>query len=739
MIPADRTYAPPVAWVAERLRRLPAAGVRRAVVLTGSERIAHAIRRHVCLELRAPELLAGVALRRPVALARELLLFDGDARLSGWESQRRLRLHSLFLSRALDRQLRYFDAAQLQSSLGYASSFAATIADLEASGLHPQTVLEAAATMEAEDPQAAARLHDVALVWQRADGDARERFSCAELLGDAAIALETHPALAASYGPVLAVLAESPTTVLLRFLRALPDRAIILQEARPLRREAQRWRQLLELSPVAEEPLSASPREIEVGRRYLFELPEVLTDPARPRSSGSDGSLAIEQYASVEDEVEAAVAWVGEQIAARTPLEQIALISPEPACYVGPLCDRLQRLAERLDLGGDAQASPQLLLHVAGGEPLAGKAAGLRLLGVLHAVAQSLEASAVIRVLPGLARGGAGGDGNLRLSPSRAARLVYEAGIVGGTPRDPRGVGEWVPRLTEQRDRMRAQAERAESLLASHPGDRLERRRLQIEAQRAREWLRQIEPILPAIAALQRLGEAVAAGADLPAIWRAFSEMCAEHLSLGAAKAEILALLRIRFTAVLADPLADGIRGRSAIHFLESLIACEPIATAPFGSPAIFLGTPAQAAGLPFAAVRLLGLAEGGVPKTPHDDPIVPDELRRRLESAAGDHRRDVVIPRIADQVLEDVQHVFRVIRCGAERVALSVPRQWTDRSERELSGIVLEMATALGRGSGANGDVPTAARLRAAYFDVDGQRSTAAAMPARRTPRSLL
>jgi hypothetical protein len=65
--------------------------------------------------------------------------------------------------------------------------------------------------------------------------------------------------------------------------------------------------------------------------------------------------------------------------------------------------------------------------------------------------------------------------------------------------------------------------------------------------------------------------------------------------------------------------------------------------------------------------------------------------------------------------------HVFRVVTGTGSRLALSAPRQWVDRSEREVSGIMLEVATALGRvpHETEEGDVPAAARLRAAYLNV--------------------
>jgi RecB family exonuclease len=182
-----------------------------------------------------------------------------------------------------------------------------------------------------------------------------------------------------------------------------------------------------------------------------------------------------------------------------------------------------------------------------------------------------------------------------------------------------------------------------------------------------------------------------------------------------------------------------------ALHFIMETLRRERRATGRFGEPAIFIGTPAQAAGLPFTAVRILGLAEGALPHTPHDDPIVPDGLRERIESAARARGADVIVPRLADLVLDDIHAVCRVVGAAGRRLALSAPRQWIDRSEREVSGIMLEVATALGRrphpGSPLvdEGDVPTAARLRAVYLEPgrSARQQAAAAQPL--SPRTQL
>jgi RecB family exonuclease len=727
----------PLGWIAAQLAQLPAAPPRRALVLIAAERQAHAVRRHVAVELAKPEWLAGVRFSRPVAVAREIVLRYGRVRVPGWEEVRRLRILQLFESTALAPALRYFNVAQLCSGQGYVDAFARTIGDLEASGLDVALARSVAQQLETRDPLAAHRLHDVAVVWEAADAGEHVLATSAQLLAEAAGVAAARPQLLAPFGRVFALLTASPSTALLRFLRALPDCRAVFQDARPLREGTQRWR------PLAAMPAAAAGQaidsELALVKSFLFQPPEILTDAQRPRSNGPDGSVDLEEHPSIEAEIEAAATWVTEQLAAGVPAEHIALIVPETDPYAESLADRLARLP----VAGDQSALPA---YVAGGLSVAASAAGRRVLGLLHALARGLEAEATIRILPALRRGQQGNDASReRLTPSRAAEIVYGAGIVGGSPGDRAGLIEWLPRLQRRRAALRAlidavsEAEvRGGAANTDEPEKRLDAR----VRHAAERWLRDVEPILPAIAALQQLGEAVLAGACLRALWRELRRFVTRWLRVPPDPPDLLANLEASLQAVLTHPVADAISGAAAIRFLIDVLHRERRPCGRFGEPAIFIGTSAQAAGIPFAAVRVLGLAEGALPHTPHDDPIVPDSLRVHIEALAQQVEADVVLPRLADRVLDDLHDVFRVLSATAQRLALSAPRQWVDRSEREVSGIMLEVATALGRRSDAGageGDVPTAARLRAAYLNCGRAARQRRAHSAPLSPRAAL
>lgn len=730
----EATFATPVEWIADQLAHVPLNPGRRAVVLVAAERQAHAIRRHICIERALPAHLAGVLFLRPVEFARELILRAGAVRIPGWEEVRRLRILQLFESGALMNTLRYFSAEQLRSGQGYVDAFARTMADLEASGLDAALAAAVARRLSGEDQLAADRLHDVAVTWEVADQGASPLATTAQLLAEATDLANARPQLLAPFGPIFAVLTASPSTMLLRLLRALPEGRAVFQEARPLRAQVQRWRPLIGL-PSSAPALPGTAQavaptlvtntahsELQLVRRFLFELPETLTDPERPRSAGADGTVDLEEYPSIEDEIEGTATWVTEQVAAGIPLEQIAVIVPEADAYAPLLVDRLARITRAAD-------RQRIRAYVAGGLSLAGSPAGMRLQGLLHALARGLEAEATIRVLPWLRRHDQSSDETReRLSPSRAAAIVYGAGIVGGSPGDHTGLNEWVPRLTRRCEVLRQLVDDfdatagTDAINADEPGKRLDVR----ARHDAARWLRDVAPILPAITALQQLAATVSDGATLQTTWRALRAFADRWLRVPPDPPNLLAGLDQSLQSVLADPVARTITGAAALRLLMDVLHRERRPTARFGEPCIFVGTGSQAAGLPFTAVRVLGLAEGALPHTPHDDPIVPDNLRKHIEEAARalQSQPDIVLPRLADHVLDDIHDVFRVTSGTASRLALSAPRQWVDRSEREVSGIMLEVATALGRrmrtvAHGAEeGDVPTAARLRAVYLN---------------------
>jgi ATP-dependent helicase/nuclease subunit B len=138
------------------------------------------------------------------------------------------------------------------------------------------------------------------------------------------------------------------------------------------------------------------------------------------------------------------------------------------------------------------------------------------------------------------------------------------------------------------------------------------------------------------------------------------------------------------------------------------------------------VGTLASATGLPFTAVRVLGLCEGRLPSIPSEDPVLPEaaELRRLLPEAA--------IAEAGDRVLGQLHALDRVVRDTSARVALSAPRRDVMRTDREPSAVFIEAAAAIARATTTGETTPTVpnmAALRRDYFN----RARAAAEEFRR------
>jgi RecB family exonuclease len=301
---------------------------------------------------------------------------------------------------------------------------------------------------------------------------------------------------------------------------------------------------------------------------------------------GQPAPLALPAVSpSREQQVEAAIVWLTEQISAGVPLERIALLVDDVDAYAPMLIDRMQRLP----------AGDLLRAYVAGGLPLATTSAGERLHSLLAALASGLSAVATIRVLPALKRGpGDDPSGPLRLSPSRAAAVVYGAGIAGGTPSSIDGLRDWVPRLRRRRAALLAVVEAADKADAA--------RQTIISRQQAERWLRDVEPILPAVTALQALGELVATAASAAEIWQGILDFCKRWLRLPANPPDLLERLDRPLRPEINDPATA--RGFGAVQVVSDALRDARHTTIAYGTPAVFLGTPEQAAGLPFRVVR---------------------------------------------------------------------------------------------------------------------------------------
>jgi RecB family exonuclease len=239
-----------------------------------------------------------------------------------------------------------------------------------------------------------------------------------------------------------------------------------------------------------------------------------------------------------------------------------------------------------------------------------------------------------------------------------------------------------------------------------------ERRRLRRDRRYADVHLTGIEHIAPAMAELETVAARIRSEATLAEIWRMVAGFGSRWLKWPPDPPGLLGLAGHFLDPLLDHPASSRLTGAIALRFLaERLHAMRLAASAP-GRTAVTITTAAGAAGRRFAAVRVLGLAEGIVPRAPREDPILPGSLRRRLAAEL-----DLRLATPEDQVREDRRALDRVVNAGARTLVLTAPRQWLDRSEREVSGALLEIAARAQLAEGEPARVlalPTLAQFRA-------------------------
>jgi hypothetical protein len=650
--------------LADLVAALPAAGaLPLRTVLVPTERHAHALRRALVRTGRE-RALAGTRFVGPLTLALEVVRDGGLDLVPGEEALRPARLLALF-SGAL--ALEHFDLGLLRGTPGWPAAFASSLSDLEAAGLRLDGL-----------PASSAHWRDLAAIWRLLDADAGPSSTAARIYL-AASELLSRGARPAT-GPVVAAVSGRETAALAGFLDRLPDRTLAIWAARPLReRHASRVAALH--GPDAAAALASAPlpeavaTERDLLARFLFASPDLLADPARPRSGGADGTVELSEHSGIEEELEAAASWVAREILERrTPLEQVAVLTPSR----GPLLPLLAARLGRLPWEGGP-----LPIHVAGGLPLVARAGGARALALVRALAAFLPAAELAALLPSLHVPVADRS---HLSIDEATTLAWSLGTAGGNAGEPALALAWSLRAEARERALAAEVE------AGDPDDREGRARRD-----ALEVLRAARPALDALVCLARL---VVAGAPLRTLAPALVAFLEGWLLDPGPGAPVHALLAAELEGARRDPATGALSGLAALALVEERLASLHLPAARFGEPALFVGPVASAAGLDFEAVRLVGLAEGALPSAVREDPVLPEPMR--LEA------HPLLVPVPADRVTGQLHALDGAIHAARRAVALSFPRCDLARSEREPSSLLLEVGAALARPDpGHEGAIP--------------------------------
>jgi RecB family exonuclease len=655
----------PREW-AEAVADLPGGGPLPArTVLVPRESVAHSLRRDL-LRLGRGDVLAGTGFVPLPAAAIEALRAAGASFVAGEEALRAPRLAAVLKA---DHRLVHFDLGLLRAAPGWNEAFAQSISDLEGAGLLPADL----------EGSGSGRQRDIAVLWRALDESAGRSWTLGRIYLEAAVVLAGRPEVWPFRGATLAFVAGGLSAAGARFLLAIPGATLGLAGARPARaRHFDRIEALLGTEAGAALRGAVAPRpavsERDLLAAYLFEPPAVLADPARPRSPGPDGTVALEEHAGVEAEVEATTDWVARQVVGGTPLVEIAVLAPERDPLVALVADRLARLPWH---------DGMLPVHVSGGLPLARFTAGARGLALVRGLRAHLPATALADVLPALRLVG---GGRARLSRGDAEELGSRLGSAGGSVGNPDGALEWSARVA---DRLRAiEVEVARGAAVGDGADSGAR-------SRAREIERvsaNLTAIRPAFDAVVRLAARVARGETLSVLWPALHDFLQEWLVQPADGPRVEAVLAETLAAAAADGACGTISGDEALRVIERAVLGARVPVGRFGEPRVFVGALADAVGLAFTAVRVIGLAEGRLPAVGREDPVFPEILRGAWGGGAG------LIPSAGDCALEGLHALDLVVRAASAQVAFSVPRLDVERSEREPSSVMLEAAAALGR-----------------------------------------
>lgn len=657
-------------------------------VIIPNGRTAHAVRKEL-VQCGLSTALNGTRFATSAALAAEVLEECGIAFTDGEDARRAPRLGALFRE-GLD--LRHFDERFLREAAGWDEAFAQTISDLEEAGLTAALLAESAL----DD-----RERDLAIIWEALDRSAAESWTEARILREATARAGSLPA-----APALAILTGGETGVVAAFLRARSATSLAFLGARPLtasllERMGALWGEdAASTIHTAAPPRPAGSRSESLAA-WMFEDVEIRSTvaPLPP-----DPSLSLEEHPGADEEIEAAVDWVGREILTKgTPLGEIALLVPEPDPVASMLVARLARLP---------WPSEEPPVYVAGGLPITFRGDGAQAIAAIHALSEGLPGERLVDLLPGLRMAptaeipGQESPWPTRLSRNQAIRVLVAIGAFGATAVE-RSDSATFELARPGRVRL---AERIAELETSTQHEPANARQSQAFDE-DRRLLGLLRGVRPALEAVFELGEEIRDGGSLEVLARSTRRFVKDWLFTPAPKSpskrepNIADRLAPAFASLVSAD--SGLTGRDAMRALEAAARFNRIPYGRFGTPLVYVGTIRDAIGLSFRSIRVLGLCEGAFPRSIREDAILPDASRRRIHPA---------VSLANDRPSSDARALHRVLldasAWSGSSVVLSTPRVDVNGTTHEPSSLFLEAATAL-----EGGAVPDLRALRTRFF----------------------
>ncbi|MEP6871094.1 MAG: hypothetical protein ABI939_04505, partial [Anaerolineaceae bacterium] len=381
-----------------------------------------------------------------------------------------------------------------------------------------------------------------------------------------------------------------------------------------------------------------------------------------------------------DEEVRSAIRMAMARAAKGTPLHRMAILYPNAAVYAPLVHERLE--AAEIPHNGPPVAT------------LGQSIAGRFLLGMLRLPAMNFRRDAVMDWLTAgpAVESEAGG-----FPPTNSwDAITREAGVVAGVP-------QWSLQLERYMRRLEG---------------KLDDRERPFSERQARFTERRIRQVLR----LQRFMEQLALDLTPPAGWtwkehelwardllnrymgaHANFAGCPDDASKEAERDAYEQVLQqmANLGALDAVPVADRARvdSKAFVAALERLLESKTGRVGPFGT-GIFSSGFANARGMDFDVVFILGMVEGQMPAIGRDDPLLPDQERRDADPSlpfrgarGGEERRDYLAA-LASASAGDSERVLVTSSADVRGQQKRLPSRWLLEAAGELSGARGALAT---------------------------------------------
>lgn len=571
-------------WANEIVEMPVPTRMARRTVLVPSEAVAHALRREL-IEQGALHALSGTRFRTLLELASELV---GEAS----EPVQRTEvapLHALLRRALAEVEFAALDRASILADAGSAAVFARTLRELDEAQLGASQLLL----------HRAPAVRDLGRLLEELSGQDDLQTEAALLRAAASLLRGREPE-----APTLALVSGFESAVEAQLLLAIPGVRLVRWNVRPETEPLRsRW---LALYGAALEPGAAGPTATRAPERSA--LASVQARRFEPGPSGAaswDDSLRLVRYASVHEEIDAAVAWLFAQRLDHGLLpHELAIVSATPDRYFGPLHARLAALR------WEGAPPPVYVEH---GLPLVARNDAGRLASCLRALAAGLAREELAELLPSLR----GREQVPHVSGlSRAFELLNQVAHVGGSRADLRPGRAW----PEAWERALLRLEQPDD---GEPGDATERRyrrALQLE----------LAALAPAIEELAELLRAVIADEPLSLLCMRLAPFVETRLRLAESSPSAWSLLE-RAAASFDGHEEREPSGATALGWLLQALQAARVPVGEPQLPALHLGSLEGMRGRSFRALRVLGLGARETSLAALEDPLLDDDRRSEL------------------------------------------------------------------------------------------------------------